>query len=350
MAFRKSVGILAAVYASGALASCAYGTSLMPRAEEGTVKINTFGYTGAIGPANWHLLDAAANSKCTVGAHQTPINMINDVFSIIPAADLGIDIPDFAEGAEFENLGTTVEVVAKGGNMTFEGMNFSLAQFHFHLPSEHLDNGMSMAMEMHMVWEGPQGQIAVVGAFIDIADGSDGAAAAPAAPTPLVPVPVTDVPGNATGAAAHEDPAVAHSPMGRIRQARRKLAKEQAEERKAAPLTPPAAPAALSQPSTVLETIFNSVDQISAAGTVVKTAPLVMSEVVSLINSGSFQTYSGSLTTPPCSEGVRWLVSDQKLAVSLSTFKKARSVIGFNARFPQNFLGGGQPALPAVAA
>lgn len=56
--------------------------------------------------------------------------------------------------------------------------------------------------------------------------------------------------------------------------------------------------------------------------------------------------YSGSLTTPPCSEGVRWLVSDQVLSVQLSTFNSARSVIGFNARFPQNFL---NLATPAVA-
>jgi hypothetical protein len=241
------------------------------------------------GPASWHLLDPAANSLCTVGVHQTPLNMIDNVFSVIPAAELAINIPDFAEGAEFENLGTTVEVVAKGGNMTFDGTNFSLAQFHFHLPSEHLDNGLSMAMEMHMVWEGPQGQLAVIGTFIDIADGADAAPVTPpAAPPSNGTAPVAE-------AAVEEDPAVSHSPMGRIRMARRKLAKEQAKEGKetAAPPEKPTteAPAALSQPSTLLETIFNSVGEIAAAGTVTKTAPLVMSEVVNLIASGSFQTY-----------------------------------------------------------
>lgn len=39
---------LLAVLASKAWASCAYGTLLHPRAEEGTVDVNIFGYTGEI--------------------------------------------------------------------------------------------------------------------------------------------------------------------------------------------------------------------------------------------------------------------------------------------------------------
>lgn len=37
---------LVAALASKALASCAYGTLLRPRAEEGTVEIKDFAYTG----------------------------------------------------------------------------------------------------------------------------------------------------------------------------------------------------------------------------------------------------------------------------------------------------------------
>ena len=35
-----------AMMASPAMASCAYGTLLQPRQEDGTVEVNTFGYNG----------------------------------------------------------------------------------------------------------------------------------------------------------------------------------------------------------------------------------------------------------------------------------------------------------------
>lgn len=50
----------------------------------------------------------------------------------------------------------------------------------------------------------------------------------------------------------------------------------------------------------------------------------------------TFFSYSGSLTTPPCSEGVSWFVASEPLSVTLDTYKAARSVIGHNARFAQN--------------
>ncbi|KAL2293031.1 hypothetical protein FJTKL_08043 [Diaporthe vaccinii] len=277
--------LVAAFAATEVAASCAYGTPLMPRAEEGEVPVNTFGYSGAIGPANWHLLNTTTNGACATGTNQSPIDMTAGTFTEVPGSELAVELPDFAAGATFENLGTTVEVVGEGGSMRIASSNqtFEFQQFHFHLPSEHLDNGTSMAMEMHMVFASADAQIAVMGVYLDI---NNAAAAVPA---------VAAVPGA-------------------------KKAKRQAAE----------------VASEMLETVLSSVGEISTPGTATKTPAFAMSGLVAMLGETTFQSYSGSLTTPPCSEGVNWFVASEPLSVTLDTYKAARSVIGANARFAQN--------------
>ncbi|KAH6889427.1 alpha carbonic anhydrase [Thelonectria olida] len=307
---------LLAAFAPGTLASCAYGTHLHPRATEGEIAEPKFGYIGTKGPTNWHALDVA-NGACANGSNQSPIDMVSESFTMVPGSELNINIPDFEEGAEFENLGTTVEVIAKGGTMSVGDVEFSLKQFHFHLPSEHLDNGTSMAMEMHMVWQSEDSKIAVVGVYIDI----DDAAAAERAP-------------NSTVAASAPYSTQAHSRSRKHKNLRKEATKEQVQRRAGFKATE--APVTEAAASTVLETVLGSVDQIPNLGNTLETEPLVMSEIVDLLTAGSFQSYHGSLTTPPCSEGVSWFVSTQKLSIQPSTFIKARNVIGFNSRYPQN--------------
>lgn len=152
-----------------------------------------------------------------------------------------------------------------------------------------------------MVFQSAEQEIAVVGAYINVVDG----AAAPA-------------------------PAAKRS---------RIFARQDA---------PPPADDTTTPPTTLLETVFSVVDQIATPGTKVTTPPLIMSEVVDLLAAGTFQLYDGSLTTPPCSEGVAWHVSTARLGVTPATFAKARDVIGFNARFPQNTPG--QPNILMISA
>ncbi|KAF4453646.1 carbonic anhydrase [Fusarium austroafricanum] len=280
--------LLLAAYAPQALASCAYGTHLHARSD--TIKAPKFGYSAANGPANWYNLDPKANKLCATGDHQSPINMADGSFKIIPASDLHIEIPNFKE-AEFENLGSTIEVVTEGlgGKITIDGTDYHLKQFHFHLPSEHLDNGTSMAMEMHMVHSSKDKKLAVIGVYIDLDDGL------------------------ATG--THKSKIAAR------------------EDRK------DEACATHATKSAVVTKVLNSVDKIAHLGQTTHIKNLKMSEIVSLLNDGDFQSYSGSLTTPPCSEDVKWFVSTQKVSIPTRTYLKARSVIGYNARFPQNVPG-----------
>ncbi|KAI1463606.1 carbonic anhydrase [Daldinia caldariorum] len=260
------------------LGFCGAHTHLDRRSEGEEVPVSKFGYTGTIGPLLWTQLDTAANGLCSTGTNQSPINMVDGQFKLVSACDVELNIPDAREGATFENLGSTVEVVMKdvGGTFVLEGKNYTLEQFHFHHPSEHLDDGVSMPMEMHMVFTTEAKEIAVIGVYVDLID----------SPTVLQ---------------LHLHPR--------------------------------------SAPSTLLETVFSSIGDIATPGTSTKTKPLVMSELVTQLKTGSFKRYSGSLTTPPCSEGVAWSVATEKLRLSKTTFQAVRDVVGYNSRYPQNNLG-----------
>ncbi len=51
-----------------------------------------------------------------------------------------------------ENLGHTVQLdFAEGSTVSYEGLNYDFKQVHFHTPSEHLIDGMTFPMEMHIV-------------------------------------------------------------------------------------------------------------------------------------------------------------------------------------------------------
>lgn len=62
-----------------------------------------------------------------------------------------LDIPE--QAVEFENLGTTIEVIVNG-TTKFAGSDFRLKQFHMHTPSEHRVNDEYYPLEVHMVHEG----------------------------------------------------------------------------------------------------------------------------------------------------------------------------------------------------
>ncbi|KAF2021784.1 carbonic anhydrase [Aaosphaeria arxii CBS 175.79] len=136
--------------AGTASATCLSGLSKFKRAEgeEGVVQVGQFGYTGLIGPLNWASI-APENEECKSGTTQSPINVVDGVIPI-SADKPTIDIPQ--QAVEFENLGTTVELVINGTTKIAD-QDLVIKQAHFHFPGEHLVNGEYYPAEMHIVHE-----------------------------------------------------------------------------------------------------------------------------------------------------------------------------------------------------
>jgi carbonic anhydrase len=53
------------------------------------------------------------------------------------------------------------------------------------------------------------------------------------------------------------------------------------------------------------------------------------------IHVDSYWNYAGSLTTPPCTEGVTWVVLKKRISLSFSQWNHYNALLGFNSRFTQ---------------
>lgn len=156
-----------------------------------------WGYEGEIGPDRWGGLDPSF-AVCDTGMRQSPVDLTGSG----EGAGGGLEIRWRATDAEVVDNGHTIQInLAEGSAITLEGRSFSLVQFHFHLPSEHTVDGASSAMEVHFVHAAEEGDLAVIGVFMDAGGAhaaiqsiwdaipGDGSAAALGAldPSPLLP-------------------------------------------------------------------------------------------------------------------------------------------------------------------
>ena len=63
------------------------------------------------------------------------------------------------------------------------------------------------------------------------------------------------------------------------------------------------------------------------------------SGVLSIVQSSNIFQYSGSLTTPPCSEGVTFLAVETPLKINVPDFNAIKKLVKYNSRLSQNTLG-----------
>ena len=124
-------------------------------------------YHGDTGPDHWADLDPAF-AAARDGRAQSPIDIKVDSARAakLPPVKLAFRRP--ADLKVFNNGHAIQADVPEGvGSLSIGRETFGLAQFHFHMPSEHLVNGKQFAGELHMVHEAEEGTLAVVGVFIE---------------------------------------------------------------------------------------------------------------------------------------------------------------------------------------
>lgn len=102
---------------------------------------------------------------------------MNSPIDLHPATDGDIGSPSFigfAMNATIEDTGTTVMAdVGSGGTLIVESRPFTLEQFHFHAPSEHVIDGKHADCEIHFVTRS-RDQYAAVGILIVEGDPATG--------------------------------------------------------------------------------------------------------------------------------------------------------------------------------
>jgi len=90
-----------------------------------------------------------------------------------------------------------------------------------------------------------------------------------------------------------------------------------------------------------MDTIIAGLPRIQKSGTNTTIGKIDISAVTDVLASCENYAYVGSLTQPPCTEGVAWVVSVQTFPITVKQVNALTKVLGFNSRYTQNKLGDG---------
>jgi carbonic anhydrase len=217
-----------------------------------------WGYDAEEGPERWAALSPAYR-LCGEGRAQSPIDIagaerIDASRIVLDYAAATLRIAHHGHVVDLIDNGHTIQISYDEGSTLVEGdRSFELVQYHFHGPSEHTLEGRAYPMEMHLVHQSSQGELAVLGVLI--AEGRHNRAF---------------------------DPIWENLPH------------EPGETRH-------------------LEEVDVDIDEL-------------------LPHAASYYRYDGSLTTPPCSEGVRWFVMKDPIELSREQVEAFTSIIHDNSR------------------
>ncbi|MBA0625113.1 hypothetical protein Godav_010353 [Gossypium davidsonii] len=121
-----------------------------------------FGYSGHNGPDKWGKLNPTF-SPCSTGKRQSPINiqrnltvhnkLLKPLTRNYESANATLVNRGYSVGVRFEE---------SPGDIWINGKNYTLQQFHWHLPAEHHIEGQRFAAELHMVHRAADNSAVVV--------------------------------------------------------------------------------------------------------------------------------------------------------------------------------------------
>lgn len=86
----------------------------------------------------------------------------------------------------------------------------------------------------------------------------------------------------------------------------------------------------------IMTASLSNVGDISSPEDTTLTDALNFGALSSHIADSNVFSYSGSLTTPPCTEDIAFNVVENPIYVNVGTFRAVKSVIKFNSRYTQN--------------
>ncbi|MCP4747963.1 MAG: carbonic anhydrase family protein [Desulfobacteraceae bacterium] len=102
---------------------------------------------------------------CATGMQQSPIDVKN---TVIDNSLKPLSFSYHDTPLTIVNNGHTIQVnYQSGSKVIIDGVDYQLLQFHFHTPSENIINGSPFAMEAHLVHKNGDGQVAVVGVLME---------------------------------------------------------------------------------------------------------------------------------------------------------------------------------------
>lgn len=229
-----------------------------------SVSAPAWGYgtpTGS-GPAEWGKL-SPSYGLCSTGKKQSPIN-INDAspkssrllkihYSAAPLLIMDDGVTELTIGKQqfSVNLGHSIELDFPGDKETvnYAGETYDLLQMHFHTPGENQLKGHAFPAELHIVHQGPQGKLLVLGVLIK---------------------------------------------SGKYNPA--------------------------------LQQVLNNIPK--ETGKVIHVKSANINPAAFLPQKHDYYSFTGSLTTPPCAEGVQWLVMATPIEASATQLKQLHAAIG----------------------